>query len=126
MVLGCRASASWPALAAAIVSVAFGFTGFMMLISTFGRTEQAVSGAGWAAMMPLAMLGGSMVPLMVMPAWMLRLSNWSPVKWMILAVEGAMWRGFTPADMLLPCAILVGVGLVCFAAGAVVISRRSW
>ena len=47
----------------------------MMLISTLGRTEQAVSGAGWAAMMPLAMFGGSMVPPMVMPAWMFRISN---------------------------------------------------
>lgn len=125
MLLGVRVG-SWPALAAAVVSLAFGFTGFMMLISTLGRTEQAVSGAGWAAMMPLAMLGGSMVPLMVMPAWMLRLSNFSPVKWMILAVEGAMWRGFTLADMMLPCVILVGTGVVCFSAGVALISRRSW
>jgi ABC-2 type transport system permease protein len=117
---------SWVALAAALGSFAFGFTGFMMLISTLGRTEQSVSGAGWAAMMPLAMLGGSMVPLMVMPQWMLKLSNLSPVKWMILAVEGATWRGFTLGDMALPCAILIGFGIVGFVAGAVVITRRSW
>jgi ABC-2 type transport system permease protein len=117
---------SWVALAAALGSFAFGFTGFMMLISTLGRTEQSVSGAGWAAMMPLAMLGGSMVPLMVMPAWMLKLSNLSPIKWMILAVEGATWRGFTLGDMVLPCAILIGFGIVGFVAGAVVITRRSW
>ncbi len=125
MVLGVRV-ASWPAMAAAIGSVAFAFTGLMMLISTFGRTEQAVAGAGWAAMMPLAMLGGGMVPLMVMPQWMLQLSNWSPVKWMIVAIEGATWRGFSAAEMFAPCAILGGVGLVGFVAGAVVISRRSW
>ena len=117
---------SWSALVAAILSLSVGFTGFMMLVSTFGRTEQAVSGAGWAAMMPFAMLGGSMVPLMVMPAWMLRLSNFSPIKWMIFAVEGATWRGFTLADMALPCAILLSFGLVGFVAGAIVISRRSW
>jgi ABC-2 type transport system permease protein len=116
---------SWPALAAALGSVAFGFTGFMMLISTLGRTEQSVSGAGWAAMMPLAMLGGSMVPLMVMPQWMLRLSDWSPVKWMILAIEGATWRGFSVAEMLLPCGILLGFGAAGFLAGTVVLSRRS-
>jgi ABC-2 type transport system permease protein len=117
---------SWPLLAAIVVSVSFGFTGFMMLISTLGRTEQAVSGAGWAAMMPLAMIGGSMVPQMVMPAWLLRVSDYSPVKWMILGVEGAMWRGFSMAEMVLPCAILIGFGVVSFVAGAVVITRRSW
>jgi ABC-2 type transport system permease protein len=116
---------SLPALAAAVASAAWCFTGLMMLISTLGRTEQAVAGAGWAAMMPLAMLGGSMVPLMVMPQWMLRISNVSPVKWMILAVEGATWRGFSAAEMFLPCAILIGAGIAGFAAGAVVISRRS-
>jgi ABC-2 type transport system permease protein len=115
---------SWLVLAAALVSIAFGFTGFMMFISTIGRTEQSVSGAGWAAMMPLAMLGGSMVPLMVMPHWMLRLSDWSPVKWMILAVEGATWRGFALGDMLLPCAILIGFGAAGFLAGAAMLSRR--
>jgi ABC-2 type transport system permease protein len=125
MIFGVRVG-SWPALVAALVSLAFGFTGFMMLISTLGRTEQAVSGAGWAAMMPLAMIGGSMVPQMVMPAWLLALGNYSPIKWMILAVEGALWRGFSAADMVLPCAILLSVGLVCFTVGAVVISRRSW
>jgi ABC-2 type transport system permease protein len=117
---------SWPALAAIVVSLAFGFTGFMMLVSTMGRTEQSVSGAGWALMMPLAMIGGSMVPQMVMPAWLLRISNFSPVKWMILGVEGAMWRGFSMSEMVLPCAILLGFGLVCFTVGAVVITRRSW
>jgi len=125
MIFGVRVG-SWPLLVAALVSLAFGFTGFMMLISTLGRTEQAVSGAGWAAMMPLAMIGGSMVPQMVMPAWMLGLSNYSPIKWMILAVEGALWRGFSAAEMLAPCVVLVSVGLVCFTAGAVTISRRSW
>jgi ABC-2 type transport system permease protein len=116
---------SWVVLVLALGSIAFGFTGFMMLISTLGRTEQSVSGAGWAAMMPLAMLGGSMVPLMVMPQWMLRLSDWSPVKWMILAIEGATWRGFVVSDMVLPCGILLGFGAAGFLAGAMVLSRRT-
>jgi ABC-2 type transport system permease protein len=125
MIFGVRVG-SWPALAAILVSLSLGFTGFMMLISTLGRTEQAVSGAGWAAMMPLAMIGGSMVPQMVMPAWLLEISDWSPIKWLILGVEGALWRGFSAAEMLVPCAVLLGVGAVGFVVGAVVISRRAW
>ena len=42
----------------------------------------------------------------------------SGIKWGILALEGAIWRGFTPADMLLPCGILVVVGIVGFTVGA--------
>jgi hypothetical protein len=46
MIFGVRVG-SWPALFAALVSLSFGFTGFMMLISTLGLTEQAVSGTWW-------------------------------------------------------------------------------
>jgi len=52
-----------------------------------------------------------------MPRWMATTGNFSPVKWAILAMEGALWRGFSLREMLLPCAILVAVGIVTFAIG---------
>lgn len=104
-------------LAAALLSTAAAFTGLMMLISVLGRTERSVGGIGWAMMMLFAMLGGGMVPLFFMPEWMRTLGNASPVKWAILAIEGAVWRGFSPHDMLLPCAVLCLTGLAAFAVG---------
>jgi ABC-2 type transport system permease protein len=105
-------------LALPLVSAAVAFVGIMMLVAALGRTEQAASGAGWAVLLVMAMLGGGMVPLFVMPSWMLVASNVSPAKWAILGLEGALWRGFSPAEMALPCMILLGVGLVCFTLGA--------
>jgi ABC-2 type transport system permease protein len=104
-------------LTLAIVSAAFCFTGLMMLFSTLGKTEAGVAGAGWGIMMPMAMVGGGMIPLLFMPDWMQVASSFSPVKWGIYALEGAIWRGFGVADMLLPCGILLAVGLVGFALG---------
>jgi ABC-2 type transport system permease protein len=103
---------SWPLLGAAALSVAVCFVGIMMLVSVSGRTEQAVGGLGWAVMMPLTVLGGGMVPLFAMPAWMQRAGVVSPVRWGILALEGALWRGLGPAQLALPLAVLwlVGVG----------------
>jgi ABC-2 type transport system permease protein len=109
--------ASWGLLALAGLSTSVAFVGIMMLTSSLGKTEQAAAGAGWAILMPLSMLGGGMVPLFAMPAWIVNLSGISPVKWAILAMEGAIWRGFTLHEMLLPCAILAAVGVVCFLAG---------
>jgi ABC-2 type transport system permease protein len=43
--------------------------------------------------------------------------NISPAKWAVLAFEGAIWRDFSAAEMLVPCGILVVVGLVSFAVG---------
>jgi ABC-type multidrug transport system permease subunit len=81
--------ASLPLLVLTCVCASAGFVGFMMMISSLGKTEQAVAGAGWAMLMPMAMLGGAMIPQFVMPAWMLAVANLSPIKWALLGIEGA-------------------------------------
>jgi len=109
--------ASWAMLAAAALSVAVCFVGIMMTVAVLGKTEQSASGLGWAIMMPLAMFGGGMIPLFVMPSWMQTVSNVSPVKWGILALEGATWRGFSPSEMALPLGVLLLVGVAGFGLG---------
>ena len=108
---------SWGMLAMAGFSAAVGFVGIMMLVAVLGKTEQAAAGAGWAVMLPIAMLGGGMIPLFLMPQWMSAAGNLSPAKWAVIAFEGAIWRGFSLHEMLLPCGILILVGMACFAAG---------
>ena len=109
--------ASWLLLAAATLSVAACFVGIMMTVAVLGKTEQSAGGLGWAIMMPLSMFGGGMIPLFVMPSWMQTVSNLSPVKWGIVALEGATWRGFSAAEMATPLAVLVLVGVAGFALG---------
>jgi ABC-2 type transport system permease protein len=104
-------------LALAGLSSAAAFVGIMMLAAAAGKTEQAAAGVGWAVMLPLAMLGGGMIPLFLMPSWLVPVSRVSPVRWAILAIEGAVWRGFSFQEMLLPCGTLLVIGAVCFAAG---------
>ena len=108
---------SWPLLALAAFCAAIGFVGIMMLVSVLGKTEQAAAGAGWTVMMPITLLGGGMIPLFLMPAWMSAAGNFSPAKWAVLAFEGAIWRGFSFLEMLRPCGILVLIGVVCFVIG---------
>jgi ABC-2 type transport system permease protein len=111
-------------LAMAIFSGAFCVVGIMMLLSVLGRTEQAVSGSAWGVMITMAMFGGGMIPVFMMPGWMQSASNLSPLKWTVLSIEGAIWRGFTFREMMIPCAVLVGIGVVAFAAGVQVLKRR--
>jgi ABC-2 type transport system permease protein len=113
---------SVPLLALAIISSSICFVGIMMLLSVLGRTEQAAGGIGWAVLIVMSMLGGGMIPLFAMPSWMRSVSHVSPVKWSILAMEGAVWRQFSPVEMLQPCGILLAVGAVCFLIGATAFS----
>jgi ABC-2 type transport system permease protein len=71
----------------------------------------------------MAMFGGCMMPLAFMPGWMQAVSNLSPVKWGVLAIEGAVWRQFSYAEMLPACGILIGVGALFFAVGVRLFSR---
>lgn len=114
---------SVPLMAMALMSVCTGFVGIMMLLSVLGKTERSAGGIGWAVLMVMSMLGGGMIPLFIMPRWMQTLSTISPVKWSMLAMEGAIWRQFTFTEMLRPCSIILGVGIICFSIGVTVFRK---
>jgi ABC-2 type transport system permease protein len=120
--LGARPT-SVPLLVLAVLATAICFVGMMMLVSVLGRTEQAAAGLGWAVMLIFMMLGGGMIPQFLLPGWMQSLGSISPAKWAILALDGALWRGYSLAEMLRPCLILVIIGLATFTAGASLFSR---
>jgi ABC-2 type transport system permease protein len=111
-------------LIAAVVSASACFAGITLALGALGRSEQAVAGAGWAALVVMAMLGGAMVPLAFMPEWLRDLSPYSPVKWGITALEGAVWRGFSAAELAVPCAVLVAVGGAAFLAAAALMQKE--
>jgi linearmycin/streptolysin S transport system permease protein len=123
--LGVRVS-SWPYMLTSIAAMAVCFSGLMMLLSVLGRTEQAVGGSAMAIVLVMATLGGGLVPLIAMPDWMVAMSHICPAKWGTLALEGAIWRGFDLAEMLLPCGILLSVGVLSFGVGAWILSRRAF
>lgn len=111
-------------LVVAIACSALCFTGVMMVVATLGKTPASVAGAGWAIMMVMSMTGGGMVPLMAMPEWMQRVSNFSLVKYAVLSIEGAVWRGFGWSEMLPVLSVLVVSGLAGVAIGTRVLESR--
>ena len=102
----------------ALFCVSSGFVGIMMLLAALGKTERGISSLGWGVMMVFAMFGGAMIPLFAMPEWMKAMSDLSPVKWAILSFEGATWRNFSYEELLLPCGIMLMLGIICFYAGS--------
>ena len=108
----------------AMLATVLCFAGLTMVLSVLGRSEQGVAGAGWSALILFAMLGGAMVPLAVMPEWLLKLSDLSPVKWGISALEGATWRRLAWPDLRPQLLGLAFAGALCFGAGAAVVSLR--
>ncbi len=112
-------------LAMALLSGSICIVGIMMLLSVLGRTEQSVSGSSWGIMITMSMFGGGMIPVFMMPGWMQSASNASPLKWTVLSIEGAIWRGFSVREMLTPCLILLAIGAVCFGTGVKVFQAKA-
>lgn len=110
---------------ATFAAAATGFVGLMMLLSQLGRSEVSVASSGWAVMLVLAMFGGAMMPYFLMPEWMQEVGRLSPVRWAILALEGALWRGWSWRELARPCATLIGIGMLSFTLGVMLLHRRA-
>ncbi len=116
---------SYSKLAVAAIATGICFVGIMMTLAVLGKTEQSVSGIGWAINTVMAMIGGCMIPAMFLPGLLQKISFISPIRWSILSIEGAIWRDFSWQEMLLPCAVLVAIGVVGFSIGTTILYRRT-
>ena len=123
LLLGVRVQ-RWDLLGAAAIASAFAFSGLAVGMAGFFRSEGSARSAGNAVVLVLAMVGGGTIPLAFMPELLRTASAASPFSWSILAIEGAVWRGFGPAQMATSLTVLVGLGV----AGLVIarsVMRRS-
>ncbi len=112
-------------LLVAILCSSICFAGITVFLGVLGGSEQSVGGAGWGALLLFAMIGGAMVPLSTMPHWLREASNVSPVKWGIIALEGATFRNLSMRELMPACGILLAFGLTSVAGAAARVARAA-
>lgn len=110
-------------LAAAVLSAALAFVGIMMVLAVLGKSPRAAGPLGYAILLTMAILGGGMMPHFMMPSWMQRVGMVSPVKWTVVAVENAVFRGASWGEQSVPLLVLLGIAAAGIAIGAVLFSR---
>ena len=94
------------------------FTTWLILATT-------LISAGNAIVLVLVMIGGGTIPLAFMPPFLRAASQASPFSWAILAIEGAVWRGFAFTEMLAPLGILLFIGALGLVLGKTFIQKRA-
>ncbi len=94
----------------------FAATGLAMTLSALGRSERAIGGIGPTVIMLFAALGGAMIPVGMMPSWLIPLQSVTPVYWAVGAFLDLM-RGEALATALVPFAAIMGLGAAMFAFG---------
>ena len=106
-------------LAMVTLTICFGLaaTALGMLISTFARSEQQASTMSLMGMFLLAPLGGAWFPLEITPKAFQNAVQVFPTTWAMRGNLDLILRGKGLADVLLPCATLLGFAALFFIIG---------
>jgi len=73
----------------------------------------------------ISVIGGSMVPRFFMPVWLRDLGWFTPNTWVLEAYSAVFWRGEGLSEVLLPCGLLVVLGLTSLLASQWVAVKRA-
>lgn len=114
-------------LAAVAASTSLAAIGWGLLVAVCARTLEQATVIGGVGNILAAALGGIMVPRFVMPENMQRWTELSPMAWALDGFHAVMLRHGGAADLAAPCAKLLALAAVLFAAAlSVHARRRAW
>ena len=72
----------------------------------------------------MSALGGSMVPLYLMPGWLRWVGGFTPSAWSIELFDGVVTRGLSLFDLMTPLLLLVAVAVLSFSAAILLTQRK--
>lgn len=110
----------------ALLSLAFllAVTGFVTLLYSFARNEQQGGTLATIVMMVMAFLGGSFIPLESMPRFVAGIAPLTLNYWAIHGFQTLIVAHGGLADVAVPLAVLLAVGIVSVLAGGSLLQRR--
>ena len=125
--VGWAAGVSWGppvAVAALIAATAIAASGTLLLIMSLVATERQGDALTTIVIIAWSMLGGAFVPLPSLPGFVRPLSATTLVYWAVDGFNELVLRGGGLVDVLPNLAVLLGVGAVFLAAGALLLGRK--
>ncbi|MFI5148544.1 MAG: ABC transporter permease [Bacteroidia bacterium] len=107
-------AARLPGLILMIVATAFACSAFGVFLASFARNRAQVQGLSTLIVLTMSAIGGSMIPIFVMPFWMQKMAVASVNYWSIQGFYDIFWRAlpFTDSHFLLRAGVLFGIGII--------------
>jgi ABC-2 type transport system permease protein len=109
---GLDISKNIPALTIMILTTAFAVSGIGIFLASVAKTRAQAQGMGTLVVLTMSAIGGSMVPLFVMPAIMQKIAVFSVNYWGIQGFYDIFWRGMSTLEILPRGLVLLGIGLL--------------
>ncbi len=101
-----------PSLILMIFTIAFACSGFGVVLASFAKTRQEVQGYSTLVVLVMSAIGGSMVPVFVMPEIMQKIAVVSVNYWGIQGIYDIFWKlvPITDITFLSRVFVLLGIG----------------
>lgn len=100
-----------PSLILMILSTAFACATFGIFIASIAKTRKQVESYSTLIILIMSAIGGSMVPLFIMPAIMQKIAIVSVNYWGIQGFYDIFWRHLAIGDVAIRATVLIGIGL---------------
>jgi ABC-2 type transport system permease protein len=103
-----------PSLIVMIVATAFACSSFGVFLASFAKSRQQVQGFSTLIVLSMSAIGGSMIPLFIMPLWMQKIAVVSVNYWGIQGFYDIFWRMLPLSDptFITRVIVLLAIGLV--------------
>jgi len=101
-----------PSLILMIITTAFAVSSFGILLVSLAKSRQQLQGYSTLLIMTMSSIGGSMIPLFVMPEFMQKIAIVSVNYWGIQGFYDIFWRNLPFVEILPKMLVLVGIGLI--------------
>jgi ABC-type multidrug transport system permease subunit len=101
-----------PSLVIMIFTIAFACSGFGVVLASFAKTRQQVQGFSTIIVLVMSAIGGSMIPLFVMPEILQKIAVFTVNYWGIQGIYDIFWRllPLTYITFLSRVVVLIGIG----------------
>ncbi len=100
-----------PSLIVMILSTAFACASFGIFIASIAKTRKQVESFSTLVILIMSAIGGSMVPIFIMPAIMQKIAVVSVNYWGIQGFYDIFWRHLPISDVMIRVAVLLGIGV---------------
>lgn len=126
LVFGLDIGSHLPGLIVTIVATAFACSAFGVLLASFAKNRQQVQGLSTLIILVMSAIGGSMIPLFIMPAFMQKLAVVSVNYWSIQGFYDVFWRNLPVfnATFLSRILMLVLIGVVLNAIAVIMFKKN--
>ena len=112
LILNMDLSVNIPALVLMIIATAFSVSSLGIFLAAIARTRQQANNLSTIVILVMSAIGGSMIPLFLMPSILQKVALLSVNYWGIQGFYDIFWRSLPLAEILPKILLLISIGIV--------------